>query len=87
MKLAGTGPQTAQWWKSSSSGSSQRQITVEAAEFALRTIVTAVLGSNAAHQLEIDFGSDNLPALSELWSPLADTCGVAGWTALVGKGS
>jgi len=72
--------------KSLSSDQSQRQITLEAAEFVLRTIVTAVLGSNTAHQLEIDFGSDNLPALSELWSALSDACVAAGWTALVEKG-
>jgi hypothetical protein len=73
------------WWKSLSSGQRQRQITLEAAEFVLRTIVTAVLGSNTAHQLEIDFGSDNLPGLAELWSAIADTCGAAGWTALIDR--
>jgi hypothetical protein len=79
------GAPTASWWKALSRGSEQRQISVEAAEFVLRTIVKEVFGQSGT-RLEIDFGSGDLPALSELWGAIADLTGAAGWAVLVKKG-
>jgi hypothetical protein len=77
---------TCGWWKSLSSGSSQHQITPEAAEFVLRAIVTQILGVTRASGVKIDIG-DTDPTLAELWSALSEVVGPAGWTALVEKGS
>jgi hypothetical protein len=71
------------WWKSLSTGSGERRITVEATEFVLRTIVTQVHGPRRG--VKIDIG-DQDPTLAELWSAITDTCDAAGWQALARRG-
>jgi hypothetical protein len=84
-------PQTASWWKSLTSGSGDREITPEAAEFVLRTIAVDALGSQRASGVKIDLdggGAESASPLTlrDVWNALADLCGPFGWQVLTRRG-
>jgi hypothetical protein len=76
---------TSGWWKTLSSGSGERPIAAAAAKYALRVIATEVLGGARGSGLVVDW--EETPTLSELWSAIRESCGEAGWQALVKRGA
>ena len=72
------GQPSTSWWRSLSSGSGDRLVSVEAAKF----VLVEIAGPGA----KFDFG-DADPTLGELWAEINANVGAGGWEALVRRGS
>ncbi len=74
---------TASWWKTLASGDAGAEITLEAAQYIIRTVATDTLGAQRA--LSVKFASEDDPiALRDVWARVQD---FGGWEALVRRGS
>jgi hypothetical protein len=81
--LPGVALRTSSWWKMLASGDAGAQISVEAAQYIIKTISVDALGAQRASQVKVNLDGSTL-ALRDVWDAVQ---GFGGWEALIARGS